>query len=71
MLIERRLNRRDPSSEDATARIPSQTIRIWLSPALSKKIEGESRAIRFDYQLKEVRAFEDAPPGRFQAARGP
>ena len=69
LVVERRLTRRDPISEDPSDRIPSQTIKIWLSKDLAEKIEGDGSALRFDYQVKEVRRFEDSPPGRLSAAR--
>ena len=68
LIVERRLSRRDPGSEDASARIPSQTIKVWLSRDLADKLEEDGRALRFDYQIKEVRHFEDSP-GRPSTAR--
>ena len=48
--------------------IPSQTIKVWLSKELAAQIERDGCAIRFDYQVHEVRHFEDSS-GRQQATR--
>ena len=69
LIVDRRLSRRDPNSEDPSTRIPSQTLKIWLSADLAAKIDADGSALRFDYQIKEVRRFEDSLPGRRQAAR--
>ena len=68
IILERRLARRDPNSEDPSVRIPSQTIKIWLSKELAARIERDGCAVRFDYQIHEVRRFEDTT-GRQQATR--
>ena len=67
LIVDRRLTRRDPTSEDPSARLPSQTIKLWLLPELADKLEGDGRALRFDYQIKEVRHFDDSP-GRHSMA---
>ena len=67
LIVDRRLTRRDPSSQDPAARLPSQTIKLWLSTELADKLEDDGRALRFDYQINEVRHFEDSP-GRHSMA---
>ena len=61
LIVDRRLTRKDPGSEDPSVRLPSQTIKVWLSKELADKLEEDGRALRFDYQIKEVRRFEDSP----------
>ena len=67
LIVDRRLTRKDPGSEDPSVRLPSQTIKVWLSKELADKLERDGRALRFDYQIKEVRRFEDSP-GRHSMA---
>ena len=53
---DQRLNRRSESHGKVTW-LPSNAIRCWVTPAIWSKIQEEGDAIRFDYQIKEVRKY--------------